>query len=278
MQEIGQMLGAQALVTGSLTSVADLRHVMFKVIMTETAAVAVQHPADIINDRRVQALLAQGGGSKALAYNSHDYGNTSGGTTTGNTTSGNQTAASNTNQATTAQYKIGDTGPAGGLIFYDKGNNTGGWRYLEAAPASTEKRIKMNNQYHYHGADTFDENQTSEELGRGKENTEYLISRLKYFGYWDTAAQYCDDLVFGGYDDWYLPSLKELSYMYGNLEKKEKGGFKEALYWSSSGNDGRGGGQISFGVLLLNMKTGETDKRVADDVKQQHYVRACRRF
>ena len=61
MQEIGQMLGAQALVTGSLTSIADLRRVMFKVIMTETAAVAVQHPADIINDRRVQALLAQGG-------------------------------------------------------------------------------------------------------------------------------------------------------------------------------------------------------------------------
>jgi TolB-like protein len=77
MQEIGQMLGAQALVTGSLTSIADLRRVMFKVIMTETAAVVVQHPADIINDRRVQALLAQGGGSQAVVYGSA----TSGGTT-----------------------------------------------------------------------------------------------------------------------------------------------------------------------------------------------------
>jgi TolB-like protein len=68
MQEIGQMLGAQALVTGSLTSIADLRRVMFKVIMTETAAVAVQQPADIINDKRVQALLAQGGGSQGVRY------------------------------------------------------------------------------------------------------------------------------------------------------------------------------------------------------------------
>ncbi|MHA1232832.1 MAG: hypothetical protein ACTSPQ_19565, partial [Candidatus Helarchaeota archaeon] len=30
------------------------------------------------------------------------------------------------------------TGPAGGYIFYDKGSYSDGWRYLEAAPASTE--------------------------------------------------------------------------------------------------------------------------------------------
>jgi hypothetical protein len=83
MQEIGQMLGAQALVTGSLTSIADLCRVMFKVIMTETAAVTVQHNADIINDRRVQALIAQGGGSQGVAYGNANYGNTSNTSTTG---------------------------------------------------------------------------------------------------------------------------------------------------------------------------------------------------
>ena len=31
-------------------------------------------------------------------------------------------------------YDIGDIGPAG-YIFYDKKNNSVGWRYLEAAPA-----------------------------------------------------------------------------------------------------------------------------------------------
>jgi len=80
MQKIGQMLGAQALVTGSLTSIADLRRVMFKVIITETAAVAVQHPADIINDRRIQALLAQGGGSQSvMSYGAASAGGHSGG-------------------------------------------------------------------------------------------------------------------------------------------------------------------------------------------------------
>ena len=264
MQAIGQMLGAQALVTGSLASIADLRRVMFKVIMTETAAVAVQHPADIINDKRVQALLAQGA-DRTAAYGSGNSGTTSSGTSGGSTPA--QTA-----------YKVGDTGPSGGLIFYDKGNYSGGWRYLEAAPASTETRAKLINVYHFHGPDTFDENQTSEELGRGKENTEYLLSRIRFFGYWDTAAQYCDDLAVNGFDDWYLPSIKELSYMYGNLARKESGGFRETFYWSSSGNDGRGGGQISYGGLAMNMQNGAQDKRADDSVSQQLYVRACRRF
>ena len=111
MQEIGQMLGAQALVTGSLTSIADLRRVMFKVIMTETAAVAVQHPADIINDRRVQALLAQGGGSKGVAYGGQ--GNTRGNSGSGSAT---QAAAGDTvpAQATPAQ----PAGPQNGTYTF----------------------------------------------------------------------------------------------------------------------------------------------------------------
>ena len=29
-------------------------------------------------------------------------------------------------------YKIRDRGPAGGYVFYDKGNASDGWQYLEA--------------------------------------------------------------------------------------------------------------------------------------------------
>ena len=34
-----------------------------------------------------------------------------------------------------SDYKVGDIGPAGGYIFYDRGYYENGWRYLEAAPA-----------------------------------------------------------------------------------------------------------------------------------------------
>jgi len=38
----------------------------------------------------------------------------------------------------TDTYALRDVGPAGGYIFYDKGSYSNGWRYLEAAPKSTE--------------------------------------------------------------------------------------------------------------------------------------------
>ena len=41
-------------------------------------------------------------------------------------------------------YKVGDTGPAGGNIFYDKGDNSDGWQYLEAAPPDFEFRANWN--------------------------------------------------------------------------------------------------------------------------------------
>lgn len=37
--------------------------------------------------------------------------------------------------ASTVALNVGDAGPAGGFIFYDKGKVSDGWRYLEAAPS-----------------------------------------------------------------------------------------------------------------------------------------------
>jgi len=41
-------------------------------------------------------------------------------------------------------YRIGDTGPAGGIVFYDKGDNSDGWQYLEAAPVDFEFSANWN--------------------------------------------------------------------------------------------------------------------------------------
>jgi hypothetical protein len=92
-------------------------------------------------------------------------------------------------------YKIGDKGPAGGWIFYDKGNRTDGWRYLEAAPASTE-RSAVNS-------------------------------------YNNPAPIICDQLIVNGFDDWYLPNLDELMRLYASLYLNELDNFKSMPYFSS---------------------------------------------
>ncbi len=119
---------------------------------------------------------------------------------------------------------IGDTGPAGGLIFYDKGSFSEGWRWLEAAPRDQSTGIEW-------GGRGTSISGTSVEVGTGEANTEKIVRKLGNGTY---AVQLCYDLEQGGYDDWFLPSKDELNLMYRNLQLKGMGGFAAANYWSSS--------------------------------------------
>jgi len=47
-------------------------------------------------------------------------------------------------QETRQIYRVGDTGPAGGIVFYDSGDSSGDWQYLEAAPAEFEFSANWN--------------------------------------------------------------------------------------------------------------------------------------
>ena len=187
------------------------------------------------------------------------------------------------------EYSIGDTGPAGGLIFYDcdadndSGNADGllskecGWRYLEAAPADlrviegkpsvdkTDSRYESGDKYFIFGyyrksADgdnlfvncktSYSEKDcTGTAVGTGKKNTELLVKAMgsaaySYRGLETTsvyAAKLCSDLVYNGFDDWFLPSKDELNLICTNLYAKGLGGFSTAdykydlgIYWSSS--------------------------------------------
>ncbi len=168
-------------------------------------------------------------------------------------------------------YNIGDKGPAGGWIFYDAGSVqkstyvdsegntvTYYWRYLEASPeefeitdeGTTYNTFVFGYYYNTKTAEFGTVGAQSKDIGDGKKNTSLLVNAMGSEAYNDGdtssektdryAAKVCDDfsLVNGGvtYDDWFLPSLDELTEVYNNLYKATPsiGGFNASWYWSSS--------------------------------------------
>ena len=125
-------------------------------------------------------------------------------------------------------YDLRDIGPAGGWIFYDKGYYSSGWRYLEAAPASTEWTYKE-----WGGNGTLI-GVTETGIGIGQSNTTKIVTWLNSHSETGKAAQLCDALVYSGYSNWFLPSRNELNLMYENLYVFGVGGFESGDYWSSS--------------------------------------------
>ena len=136
-----------------------------------------------------------------------------------------------TKQPTEKSYKVGDFGPAAGLVFYDKGEYSDGWRYLELAPDATEVSLQWSVLEAVVG-------NTSLALGEGKNNTALIVSSQEN-SQRPYAAKYCDDLSINGYEDWFLPSQDELDFIYWQLARKGLGELKTLGfgYWSSSEYD-----------------------------------------
>ena len=55
---------------------------------------------------------------------------------------------------------------------------------------------------------------------------------------WDEGKKACEDLVLNGYDNWRLPSLKELGIIFYQFYVKGIGNFPTGYYWSKAENKG----------------------------------------
>jgi len=125
----------------------------------------------------------------------------------------------------TRVYTIGETGPAGGKIFYVNPNHVNDkWTYLEMAPED-EKTIYAFGGYNI----LIGEKAQGTAIGTGKSNTEAIVKR---YGAYDPnygsgsktyGAKICDakSISHNGvvYDDWFLPSIDEVEEMFKNRDE-----------------------------------------------------------
>jgi hypothetical protein len=118
-----------------------------------------------------------------------------------------------------ARVFIGDTGPAGGIVFYVDSTGLHG---LEAAPIDQGIAEWGCVGVSLPGADGL-------VIGTGAQNTADIINNCADT---NTAARLADAYVLNGYDDWFLPSKDELFML--NANNPVVGGFADDRYWSSS--------------------------------------------
>lgn len=150
------------------------------------------------------------------------------------------------------EYEIGATGPAGGIVFYDKGSYNLGWRYMEAAPSDLSF-------FEWGCLGSLISNSNSSQIGNG------LLNSVSIANYHDNLLNYytnpgvCNPLNNGSvvakkalvfelnyYKDWFLASESELLFMYQNLQTQSLGSFTNSNYWSSTQIDGNNAITIDF--------------------------------
>ena len=107
---------------------------VFLLVVLSIIALVSCDPGLFKKDPGPQQSGEEGGGS-----GSGDSGSGSGGGQSGDQggsgSGGADDASGSGSGPVQSDYQVGDIGPAGGYIFYDRGYYENGWRYLEAAPA-----------------------------------------------------------------------------------------------------------------------------------------------
>jgi hypothetical protein len=144
----------------------------------------------------------------------------------------------------TQEYTVGDTGPAGGWVFYVNPNFAAdGWRYLEAAPFDQSGGAKWGC---FH---TVIAGASGTAVGSGKRNTADILAACAEPA---SAAYLGANLNVNGVQGWHLPSREELALMYRNLRAAGLGDFldggrKENVdYWTSSQVSADMAGHLDF--------------------------------
>ena len=152
--------------------------------------------------------------------------------------SGKHPAKTSTKTITRKPYRVGQTGPGGGIIFYVDLTRPEGSQYFEAACAGWSDGTCGGSDLTWLTAvwgcrETSIIGADGTAIGDGEQNTADIIAADCPDSAMDTlAAEYAYDLVLGGQSDWFLPSKDELNQLYTN--RAMVGGSLTCGWWSSS--------------------------------------------
>jgi hypothetical protein len=125
----------------------------------------------------------------------------------------------------TPDYHVGGVGSFGeGWVFYDKGEYSDGWRYMEVSPDEFSG---------IWGVEDEDVPGTLPDAEKGKENTRLIEAKHPSDAH-TYAANICRNYRGGYKDDWFLPSKEELDLIYTNINMIGLGNFQNSWYWSST--------------------------------------------
>ena len=242
-RQIGRNVGATFVVTGSVVRTGDKFRLRARLLTAATSSALTESSYDIgiIDCTHIYRLLGEEPPALPPA------------------------AAAPAPAPAPVSYKVGDTGPAGGIIFFNKGNKNGGWQYLEAAPYDTNRESRPVTE-RIKARDIKDRG-----IGKGKTNTGAILKEaVRNDGGFNWAAHACSILNINGYTDWFLPSRDELQYMYGNLHIQGMGNFKNEKYWSSTSKNSSGSRW-----WCEDFSNGKNKKR---SFRREYNVRAIRQF
>ena len=232
-QSIGRILGAQTIITGAINQLGDMWRMQLRALEVQSARVLVQSNRNIATSFLIDNLILSGmppnGATQAVQQPSTPEGGL---------------AASLPEQFIV--YELGENGPAGGIVFYDKGSYSNGWRYMEVSPVTLRSDSFGPYGLYIPG--------TEEALGSGRSNTEILVRILDRRGERNMAAQVANNYSLNGFNDWFLPSKQELEHLYAYAYDNRMNSSAFDLHWwfyssSQIDNDNAWGINFSNGYI-----------------------------
>ena len=159
-------------------------------------------------------------------------------------------------------YALRETGPEGGLIFYDRTDydyRTDNWHYLECGGFDVGDFAWMET---IASPSYIDVVGTSTAIGTGRENSDLILVAALIATNRNSAANGCDDYPEQDSGVWFLPSKDELDKLYKNLKLEGVGNFSTTNYWSSSQSSETEAWSINFSTGISSMSGKGSTYRV----------------